>query len=264
MEQKMIFFDIDGTLIDDRTGLIPDSTRTAIRRAQQRGHLLFVNTGRTICNIDPDVRALGFDGYVCGCGTHVELHGENLLARELGHDESVELVRALRELRMPAFFEGSGDVYGDPEMAGRYAELDAAMRMFRSRGLGAPVKAEDPSFAFSKFYIYVQPESDVEGFRAHIDGRFDWIERGGNEGEIVPHGFSKASGVDLLCAKLNIPLADCFAVGDSANDLSMLRHVPGSIAMGGSAPEIIPHCAYVTGRVLEDGIYKALAYFALI
>ena len=85
-----------------------------------------------------------------------------------------------------------------------------------------------------------------------------------DRGEIVPHGFSKASGVDLLCAKLNIPLADCFAVGDSANDLSMLRHVPGSIAMGGSAPEIIPHCAYVTGRVLEDGIYKALAYFALI
>lgn len=264
MERKMIFFDIDGTLIDDGTGLIPDSARTALRRAQQRGHLLFVNTGRTICNIDPDVRALGFDGYVCGCGTHVELRGETLIAQELEHEESVQLMRALRELQIPAFFEGSGNVYGDPQMAGRYAELDAAMRMFRQRGLGAPAETGDPRFRFNKFYIFMQPESDVEGFRSLIDGRFDWIARGGNEGEIVPRGFSKASGIDLLCAKLNIPLANCFAVGDSANDLSMLRHVPGSVAMGGSAPEILPYCVYVTGRVLEDGVYRALAHFELI
>lgn len=264
MEQKMIFFDIDGTLIDPRTGLIPDSARTAIRRAQQRGHLLFVNTGRVICDIDPDVRALGFDGYVCGCGTHVELHGERLLSRELGHEESMSLAQTLKKLRIPAFFEGKNDIYSDCEMTEHYPELKAAMRTYRGRGLGAPAGADNPSFTFAKFYIFMQPESDVEGFRSLIDGRFDWIARGGNEGEIVPLGFSKASGIDLLCARLNIPLANCFAVGDSANDLSMLRHVPGSVAMGGSAPEILPYCAYVTGRVLEDGVYRALAHFDLI
>ena len=47
MEQKLLFFDIDGTLITEGTGVLPDSTQEAIRLAQDRGHLLFVNTGRT-------------------------------------------------------------------------------------------------------------------------------------------------------------------------------------------------------------------------
>ena len=44
MEQKLLFFDIDGTLITEGTGRIPESTRKAIKMAREEGHLLFVNT----------------------------------------------------------------------------------------------------------------------------------------------------------------------------------------------------------------------------
>ena len=43
-ERKLIFFDIDGTIVTEaRDGrIIPDSTRTALRKLQQNGHLCFI------------------------------------------------------------------------------------------------------------------------------------------------------------------------------------------------------------------------------
>ena len=34
MEQKLLFFDIDGTLITEGAGVLPESTREAVRLAQ--------------------------------------------------------------------------------------------------------------------------------------------------------------------------------------------------------------------------------------
>ena len=54
MDKKAaLFFDIDGTLIDDRTNELPESAAEAVKRARAAGHLIFINTGRTVCSI-PD------------------------------------------------------------------------------------------------------------------------------------------------------------------------------------------------------------------
>ena len=45
--KKLLFFDIDGTLVDD-DGSIPASTIQAIASAQKAGHLTFINTGRML------------------------------------------------------------------------------------------------------------------------------------------------------------------------------------------------------------------------
>lgn len=44
----IVFFDLDGTLIsDDEAYIIPDSAVNAIHKAQENGHLMYVDTGRT-------------------------------------------------------------------------------------------------------------------------------------------------------------------------------------------------------------------------
>ena len=65
-DRKIIFFDIDGTLITtDFASKVPESTKEAIQIAKQKGHLVFVNTGRVFCCIDNVIKSVGFDGYVC-------------------------------------------------------------------------------------------------------------------------------------------------------------------------------------------------------
>lgn len=68
-DRKIVFFDIDGTLVDGPTHQIPQSAVEAIRKLRENGHLAFINTGRTLVSIEPRIREIGFDGLVCGCGT---------------------------------------------------------------------------------------------------------------------------------------------------------------------------------------------------
>ena len=48
MEKSVLFFDIDGTLLSEKTGEMPQSAVRAVQLAKKAGHLLFINTGRTI------------------------------------------------------------------------------------------------------------------------------------------------------------------------------------------------------------------------
>ena len=75
---KAVFFDIDGTLWDFYNQ-IPVSTVTAIRELRKNGHYAFICSGRARAYIQhPDLFAIGFDGVVAGCGTHVELDGKRI------------------------------------------------------------------------------------------------------------------------------------------------------------------------------------------
>ena len=74
--RKILFFDIDGTLLSHRTLTIPESAKRAVRKAKENGHLIFINTGRTISVINKEIKDLGFDGYICGCGSYIEVDGE--------------------------------------------------------------------------------------------------------------------------------------------------------------------------------------------
>ena len=82
MEKKIVFFDIDGTIIDNDTHKIPESTREAIGKMRRNGHIAVVNTGRTWVSIDQELKEMEFDGYICGCGTYIWYQGEWLLKKD--------------------------------------------------------------------------------------------------------------------------------------------------------------------------------------
>ena len=79
LQSHLLFFDIDGTLVDEETGVLTQETKRALKNARKNGHLVFLNTGRSYSELDPAVVAVGFDGFVCGCGTHVKVHDETLV-----------------------------------------------------------------------------------------------------------------------------------------------------------------------------------------
>lgn len=66
-EQKLIFLDIDGTLLPPGEMVAPDSAIAAVRRAQAAGHKVFLCTGRNYRMTAP-LLDLGFDGFVCSAG----------------------------------------------------------------------------------------------------------------------------------------------------------------------------------------------------
>ena len=81
--------------------------------------------------------------------------------------------------------------------------------------------------------------------------------------ELVPTGVSKGRTLALLSILRGVPLSRCAAVGDSANDLSMLQAVGTPIAMGNANPQVKAAARYVAADNGHDGVAEAVEKFIL-
>lgn len=261
--RSIIFFDIDGTIAtEDERSFIPQSTRDAIRMTREKGNLTFINSGRTAFNISPRIKELGFDGYVCGCGTYIEYNGEVLFSRTVEKDECKRVADILRKCRVTPVYEHSDGYFFD-DKAEMTDGLREFMEVFVHTGIDISGRVESENFGFDKFVIWQNEHSDMEMFRREIGKNYSIIDRGGGFYENVPLGYSKATGIKMILEKLNIPIKNAYAIGDSMNDMPMLEAVPNSIAMGG-AEKIYPYVSYITTPIEENGIANALKHFDLI
>ena len=260
---SVIFFDIDGTIsTEDGRFYIPQSTREAIALTCAKGNFTFINSGRTAFNINPEIRKLGFDGYLCGCGTYIEYNNEILLHYTPEKSFCREIASLMRKCRVTPVYEYSDGYFFD-DNAVSSPMLEDFMVNFVDEGIDVSKRVDDKDFIFDKFVVWINSKSDTELFHREVSKYFSVIDRGNGFYENVPLGYTKATAIDIILKKLNIPLSDAYAIGDSMNDLPMLQAVPNSIAMGG-AEKLYPYVSYITSPIEEDGIYKALEYFGLI
>jgi HAD superfamily hydrolase (TIGR01484 family) len=47
-DKKILFFDVDDTLVDSKTGKVPESTIEALHNLQENGHKICISTGRPL------------------------------------------------------------------------------------------------------------------------------------------------------------------------------------------------------------------------
>ena len=74
---------------------------------------------------------------------------------------------------------------------------------------------------------------------------------------------SKRNALAQLCADFQIPAERVLAVGDSRNDVPMLRWAGTGVAMGNALPEVREMVRYVTASNDRDGVAIAIERFAL-
>ena len=66
MSRKALFFDIDGTLLSEITRQVPESAKEALKEARKKGHLVFINSGRSYVLVEPLLEEIETDGALCG------------------------------------------------------------------------------------------------------------------------------------------------------------------------------------------------------
>ncbi|MFU0827456.1 MAG: HAD family hydrolase [Lachnoclostridium sp.] len=263
MDRKIMFFDIDGTLLVENTHTIPESTVAAIRKAREKGHLAFINTGRTFFNVEDEIKAIGFDGYVCGCGTYIVIDNQVIEATTIDKATGRNIITLLRKYNLDAFLEGLEDVYFDSG-ENSSEEIRNIRTQFAKRGYGIKKNWDSEDLHFDKILAKADREEDIEAFKAELGDSFQYIDRGGRIYEIVPAGYSKATGIKKVLDYYQLPLANAYVFGDSSNDLPMFEYVPNSIAMGNSDECILNVASFITKDVRYDGIAYALKKLRII
>lgn len=258
-----LFFDIDGTILSEHTKKVPDSAKRALQEAKENGHLLFVNTGRTICSLPPEIMEQPFDGFLCGCGIYLTYHGEVFFETHLGDDERKEIMELAGECGIDGVFEGAEDIYFFSGKS-RFEKLEGMKRYMAKSGLGQQRHVDEAICPFDKMYIVTDEKSDHDTFSDVISGRMHKIDRGEGAYEYIPRGYSKATAIEMVLKRFGMDRSQAYVFGDSGNDLSMFQYAQHTIAMGVHSPVLEPYTEFVTKTVEEDGIEYALRHYSLI
>ncbi len=264
MKPKLLFFDIDGTLLTEDTHIIPKSTIKALKDAQKKGHFIFINTGRPFVSVDNFIKDLNVDGYICGCGTYIMYKDKVLLNKKLGQLLCKEIVTKLREYNIDAVLEGHDELYYDKDEYIRSQYLLNLKKRHKETNLYQGKDFDDENLNFDKLTIFGDELSNFSDFIDQFKNVFEFINRGKNFYELVPLGYSKASGIKFIENYLNISHDDTYAFGDSTNDLSMLKYVRNSVAMGNSSKELLNQVSFITKDINDNGIEYALKHFNII
>ncbi len=259
----VVFFDIDGTVVDNDTQIIPESTVEAVRLLRENGHLSVVNTGRPYGHVDPRVRKMDFDGWICSCGAEVILNGEYLHRDYPSKETCHRIAEEAHRCGMLIQAESEAELFYDETMTYTGFSAREAVRL-AAKGIRVVPFSAVPDYSFAKFVTH-----DTEGcrradFLAVAEAEFDYFTHEGTMIEYTKRGNTKAKGMERLLAALNVPREDTFAIGDSGNDLPMFAMAGTTICMGNGMDILKAQADYVTDSVLEDGIYKALKHYGLI
>ena len=110
-DRKLLFFDIDGTLLSEKTHTVPQSAKEALKKVKEKGHLIFINTGRPISTIDQEIHNLQPDGYICGCGTYITYHNQVIYHHQLSQERCREIASLIKKYEIDAVLESKDHVY---------------------------------------------------------------------------------------------------------------------------------------------------------
>lgn len=263
MKQKALFFDIDGTIISEKTQIIPDSAIQALETVKNNGHLTFINTGRTYCCLPKQLFQFQWDGFLCGCGTRLLCHDHLLFCTTLSRYLVSRIIGWMKEANVDGILEGTKNVYF-PQETSRFTRLEEIRTDFGDLGLGAAQTLEQCPEA-DKFVLFSDHHSDLDSLFTHLAPFFSIIDRRNGFYEIVPMGYSKATAIDFICKKYHIEKENTYVFGDSTNDLPMFScGAKHCIAMGNHDTALNPYATFVTKTVEEDGIAHALSHLELI
>lgn len=280
MDKKIIFLDVDGTLINYE-GKLPASAAQAVDLARANGHKVYICTGcskaeilmRHLCDLD---------GMIGGNGAYVETDGQVVMHKGLSRDEVKHIVDWCNDRKLGFYLEANSGMYCNDYMLSQGPEV-----MFKySTGKGkSPEEARKSLEHFGDSYIHLHGEDlyrdDINkisfilsSYQDHLDSKVEFADLEANTwggkgelalfGDLGPKGITKKHAVEVLLDYLHESRKNAISFGDAKIDLSMFECCDFNVAMGNGGPEIKEAADYVTTDVDEDGLWNAFKYLKLI
>jgi Cof subfamily protein (haloacid dehalogenase superfamily) len=255
--QKLIFFDIDGTLLD-RHNRIPSSAKQAVLALKEAGHVVALASGRSPFMLEQVRLELELESYVSFNGQYVMHQGELIHSNPIC-SEALEQLSAFAEL------SGHPLVYLDHSQMSCSQEYHPHVDLCLT-SLGVTYPGFSKSFCTNRLIyqtmLFCSPEEETvyrERFRDLHFVRWHPLSM-----DVLPAGGSKAEGVSRLADRLGFSPEQVYAFGDNFNDLEMFRYAGCSIAMGNAPHSLQLLASHVTASAEQDGIWHGLKWAGLL
>lgn len=273
MVKKIIFLDVDGTLVNSRQEL-PLSTRRALKEARDCGHTLVIATGRARTQIYPWILDAGFDGFIGDNGGYAEFQGVKIFDTRIGSADIEEITDWVESLEGQWCWQSSQALHSSEKFLEWFSSADLNGESGNWQAfvdlVGPQMIYERPEVSAKLTFIIPREKCvTITECQERWKERFEVVEGSVSDGinlsgELSLVGVNKGTGMRALVAHLGFELSDAIAIGDSANDVEMLSLAGFGIAMGNATPPAREAADWVTSSIDNDGVARAFEYCNLV
>ena len=272
MKRKVVFLDVDGTIVNAK-GLIPESAKRAIKKAVENGHKLVVCSGRSLFQLPQSLLDLGFSGMVTAAGAQVIADGKEIYHAVIDEEHRKAITEYMEKNRIVYCFQTSDGVVMNKRSENRIMEILESIGVTKehlSQLVGEFYIQEDVwNNEKEEKLIYYEAPFGVKKVHADLEPYFDAVAlslSGANDycGEVGINGIHKATGMKRYLDYVGIQREDSIAIGDGPNDLQMMEYAGTGIAMGNAREDVKQKADMVTAHIDEDGLYLALKKLGLL
>ncbi|NQO47976.1 HAD family hydrolase [Streptococcus suis] len=278
--RKIIFLDVDGTLVDYHNR-IPESAIRAIRQARENGHLVYVCTGRSRAEMQPELWEIGLDGMIGGNGSYVEHQDQVIMHQLLSEEDSRAIVDWLHERGLEFYLESNNGLFASENFRERARETLRIYSMNKGKTAEEVATQEVEDVMHGMVFdgeLYRDDLNKVsfvlDSYQDHLDSKAafpqlvanTWGGRGETAlfGDLGVKDIDKAHAIDVLLEHLGAKKEDTIAFGDAKIDIPMLDYCAIGVAMGNGGAEILAMADMVTDDVEHDGLYNAFEKLGLL
>ena len=246
MDRKLIFLDIDGTILAHGEEVHP-AVLEGLRRARNKGHMVFISTGRSHGSVPPEILDMETDGLICSAGSDIWIHGQRAWSAALDTALVEKACEVLDRLDAICLLEGSENIYmsergGDflreKDKPGDNSELARWKFYFRTARNLLPIKEwYQTHIPIPKVTFLVWGKERMEQLIEELKqdfyiAFFETTTEGVYNGELISLTENKGTAIRRTAELLHENADNTIAFGDSMNDYQMIRDAACGVAMG--------------------------------
>lgn len=261
MEKCAVFIDIDGTLLNTHHEISKD-TRITLKLLRENGHKLYICSGRPLCDIDDYILELNFDGIVAAGGAYVISKGIVYRNIQFNTKEVERVEEVLNEARAGICYEMEDGVFATALFK---KILVDNIKVF-SKSYVEKVQLNDKKILNTGKITFICEKEQFDKIKEKLNKDYEvikapYMDHTNNYvfAEICLKGITKEDGIKSLGLSEKI-----IAIGDSDNDIDMIKYADIGIAMGNASAKCKDVADIITSHVDEEGFFKAFKKIKMI
>lgn len=268
MAYRLIAFDMDGTMLDEKKEL-PEKNMQAIKAAAEKGCFIVPATGRMVGGMPKEIRELPFVRYYItmnGALVWDEQEKKSIYSSEMDCEEVLRLFRYLDDLPVGYDCYHKGQGYISEEMFSQIEQyFEKIPRMInyvknirtKVPELKAAIAAWNEPIQKIQIYFRAADENLRQELLEKLPGLFPemvFTTSLANNIEVNSRGAGKDKGLEALCAHLGLDMAESVAFGDGSNDCGLLRVAGLGVCMANGCEQAKAAADMITVSNDEAGV----------
>ncbi len=263
---KMIVLDMDDTLLDNEHN-ISEKNKLAIKKAQEKGVYVVLASGRPTGAMIKYARELElgkYGSYIISYNGGEVINCKNervIFEQSLTKEEVHDLYDFSREHKVQILTYYNNEIISEDES--EYIDVEKVItkmnhnkvESFKDHMTSGAIKCimlEEPTYLKE---VEVKLKESRRDKSVAISKPFFL--------EVMPKGIDKGKTLDKLCKQLGLDSSEIMAVGNAANDLSMIEYAGLGVWVANVDKDLVPLGDAVVASNLEDGVSEAIYKYVL-